>query len=244
MFLAFILHSSVPLGMPTSCSNVQIFIWQCPNQACHASHLCGGLHQGASCRLWLPGETAHPKHLRGQEGQRCSQAEEFQEVEVLMDVELEALEVHGHVRGAEPATAVAVIYGGISRLRQNTQPIVLSGKKNKTEKKLLVSQLHWILLPVSKTTRYLQCAPVNHLLLDFTTPGILPQVLIPVVFCRSELGNLIYRLHKSPVSQSRLLKISGTLQTHLYIYRISSDRTIVCPHLPIPQKPIFATASN
>lgn len=91
------------------CSNAQIL--QCPNQACHASHLCGGLHRDASCHLLLPSETAHPKHWRGQEGQHCFQVEGFLEAEVLMDAVLEALEVHGHGRDAEPATAAAVPSG-------------------------------------------------------------------------------------------------------------------------------------
>lgn len=103
--------SAISLEMPAICSKVQRCAWQCPNQAFHASHLCGGLRHGVSCHLLLPSETAHLEHWRGQGGQRCSQAEESQEAEVLMGEGLEALGAHGRVRGVEPATAVAVICG-------------------------------------------------------------------------------------------------------------------------------------
>lgn len=55
-----ILRNSNSLEMQVICNNAQI--WQCPNQACHASHLCGVLYRDASCHLLLPSETDHPKH--------------------------------------------------------------------------------------------------------------------------------------------------------------------------------------
>lgn len=53
-----------------------------------------------------------------------------------MGVVLEALEVHGHVKGAEPATAVAVVWGGISKQEACSKPF--EGRKEK--KRGLVSQ--------------------------------------------------------------------------------------------------------
>lgn len=104
-----------------------------------------------------------------------------------MGVGLEALEVHGHERGAEPATAVAVICDSVSRQTLYTQPPTMLRRERK-EKEELVSQLKSRLFPLPKPSQS-QPPPTNHPILDFTTARIFPQILIPL--CIIELSHVI-----------------------------------------------------
>lgn len=114
-----------------------------------------------------------------------------------MDVALEALEVHGHGRDAEPATAAAVP-SGIIIARRTTYSTQFG--KDKAEVWLIIENLQWILtficffliqpLPFNPPTLYTP----HYIMLSEHNSGHVPKNLAGYLFCSlmSKFNN--YRL--------------------------------------------------